>query len=162
MLPIVARRAWRPYSITASFSYAFSIVSAPELGVFYHDLLATVQPMGHLRSFPSSLYVQIIAATVDEGYFRRIVDHSEISARDVDIIHALCLGARHIVDLGCGRGGFASVCGQEGNGVTGLDNEPAAARICRGQGLPLLLGDVVALPFASASLDEVASQLRTA
>ncbi len=33
MLLLVARCAERPYSIPASFGYAFSIASAPELGV---------------------------------------------------------------------------------------------------------------------------------
>ena len=92
---------------------------------------------------------------MDEGYFRHIVEHPEISAQDVDIIHALYPDARHIVDLGCGRGGFASVCGQERDGVIGLDNDPTAASICLAQGLPCLLGDVGALPFASSSFDVV-------
>lgn len=92
---------------------------------------------------------------MDEGYFRHIVEHPEISARDVRIIRTLHGDASHIVDLGCGRGGFVSICRQQLGGVIGLDNNSAAARICRGQGLPFLLGDVRALPFASQSLDVV-------
>lgn len=92
---------------------------------------------------------------MDEGYFRHIVEHPEISARDVRIIKTLYPGARHIVDLGCGRGGFVSACRQELKGTVGLDNHPAAARICRDQGLPFLLADIHALPFASRSLDVV-------
>ena len=92
---------------------------------------------------------------MDEGYFRHIVEHPEISARDVGIIQTLQPDARHIVDLGCGLGGFVSICRQELDEVFGLDNDPAAASICRGQGQPFLLGDVGALPFASQSLDVV-------
>ena len=98
---------------------------------------------------------------MDWGYLNHLVEHPEISARDVGIILTLHPGARHIVDLGCGRGGFVSSCRQELDGVIGFYNDPAPARICRGQGLPLLLGDVAALPFVSASLDEVVSPLRT-
>jgi ubiquinone/menaquinone biosynthesis C-methylase UbiE len=39
--------------------------------------------------------------------------------------------------------------------VLGLDSNPVAARICRAQGLPFVLGDVASLPFASGSLDVV-------
>lgn len=92
---------------------------------------------------------------MDEGYFRHIVEHPEISERDVRIIRTQVPKARRIVDLGCGRGGFVSICGQVLDGVVGLDNDPAAARICRAQGLPCLLGDVCSLPFTAASLDVV-------
>jgi SAM-dependent methyltransferase len=92
-----------------------------------------------------------MASTVDEGYFAHIKEHPEISAEDVAIIRRLLPGARRIVDVGCGRGGFVQACA----GSLGFDSEPAAARICRAQHLPFVLGDAEHLPFASDSLDVV-------
>jgi len=92
---------------------------------------------------------------MDEGYFRHIVEHAEISSRDVRLIRRLHPSANRIVDLGCGRGGFVETCGRELVTALGVDNESAAAAICRTRQLPFLLGDAASLPFASASLDVV-------
>jgi SAM-dependent methyltransferase len=92
---------------------------------------------------------------MDEGYHSHIIEHPEISVRDVRILRTHQPSARRIVDVGCGRGGFVDICRQQMEGVLGLDPEPSAARICDAQGLPFLLGDAVALPFVSGSLDVV-------
>ena len=92
---------------------------------------------------------------MDEGYFRGIKEHPEISIRDVRIIQRHHASPDLVVDLGCGRGGFVAMCRKAEVDAIGVDNEPVAAAICRAQGLPFLLADVTALPFASASLDVV-------
>ena len=92
---------------------------------------------------------------MDEGYFKHIREHPELSAEDVAIIGERLPGARRIVDIGCGRGGFVALCWRELGGAIGLDNERAAGRICREQGLPFVLADAEHLPFAGASLDAV-------
>lgn len=92
---------------------------------------------------------------VDEGYLRHITEHRVVSARDIQIIQACSPGARHIVDLGCGRAGFALESRGQLPDILGLDRLPAAARISRTENLPFLLADVAALPFASASIDVV-------
>lgn len=92
---------------------------------------------------------------MDEGYFRHIVEHPELSARDVRLIQQQAARARRIVDIGCGRGGFVEACRRELGDALGLDNEPAAARLCRSQRLPFVLGDAERLPFATGSLDVV-------
>jgi SAM-dependent methyltransferase len=92
---------------------------------------------------------------VDEGYFRHITEHPEISARDVALIRWLFPQARRVVDLGCGRGGFVAAGRDAGLGAIGVDNHPAAGRLCRSLGLPVVLGDGAALPFAAGALDVV-------
>ena len=96
-----------------------------------------------------------MAAIMDEGYFKHIIEHPELSAQDVALIRKHLPDARRIVDVGCGRGGFVEICGRELGDAIGLDNEAAAARICRAQGLPFVLADAERLPFAPGSLDVV-------
>jgi SAM-dependent methyltransferase len=96
-----------------------------------------------------------MASTVDEGYFSHIKEHPEISADDIAVIRRLLPGARRIVDVGCGRGGFIAACRRDLGDATGFDNEAAAARICRAQGLPFVQGDGEHLPFRDGSLDVV-------
>lgn len=92
---------------------------------------------------------------MDEGYFKHIVEHPELSAQDVAIIGKRQPDARRIVDIGCGRGGFVAICRRELGEALGLDSEEAAARICRAQGLPFVLANAEHLPFISGSLDVV-------
>lgn len=92
---------------------------------------------------------------MDEGYLRHIKEHPEVSARDIKIIQACSPGARYIVDIGCGRGGFALKSRGQLPDVLGMDRLPAAAHISRAENLPFLLADVSALPFTSASIDVV-------
>jgi SAM-dependent methyltransferase len=92
---------------------------------------------------------------MDEGYFAHIVEHPEISARDVELIKRHQPNARRVVDIGCGRGGFVEICRQQIGAGLGLDNEPAAAHICRADGIPFVLGDAQRLPFARDSMDVV-------
>jgi len=92
---------------------------------------------------------------MDEGYFRHITEHPELSARDVRLIRGQAPGGRWIVDIGCGRGGFVEACRRELGDGLGLDNEPAAARLCRSQGLPFVLGDAEQLPFGRDAIDVV-------
>ena len=90
---------------------------------------------------------------MDEGYFKHIIEHPELSLDDARSIRKHLPSARRIVDIGCGRGGFVEVCRRQLGDALGFDNEPAAARICRAQGLPFVLGDAERLPFRSDSLD---------
>ena len=92
---------------------------------------------------------------MDEGYFKHIVEHAELSAADVESIRGHLPDARRVVDIGCGRGGFVELCRRQLGDGLGLDNEPAAARICREQGLPFVLADAERLPFIDGSLDVV-------
>ncbi len=92
---------------------------------------------------------------MDEGYFKHIVEHAELSAADVESIRSHLPDARRVVDIGCGRGGFVELCRQQLGDALGLDNEPAAARICREQRLPFVLADAERLPFIDGSLDVV-------
>lgn len=96
-----------------------------------------------------------MACVMNDGYFRHIREHPEISSKDIAIIGQLMRDARRVVDIGCGRGGFVEACHRELGAGVGLDSELTAARMCRAQGLPFVLGDALRLPFASASLDAV-------
>lgn len=92
---------------------------------------------------------------MDEGYFKHIREHPELSTEDARIIDKLLPDARRIVDIGCGRGGFVEICRNEVGDAIGLDNEPAAAGLCRAQGLPFVLGSADRLPFSDDALDAV-------
>jgi SAM-dependent methyltransferase len=82
-------------------------------------------------------------------------EHPEISERDVGIIAEQLPDARRILDIGCGAGNFLATCRERLGGGVGIDPSPASARLCRAQGLPVLLADGSALPFASGSLEVV-------
>lgn len=75
-------------------------------------------------------------------------------------------GAVTILDVGTGSGDIARHLRRHGEragiGIipVGLDRHRSAAAMCRGSGVPCMVGDVAALPFADASVDIVlASQL---
>ena len=92
---------------------------------------------------------------MNEGYHSHIIEHPEISVQDAKILRKYVRGARRIVDVGCGRGGFVETCLSWNGGGIGLDPELSAGRICTARELPFVLGNAVALPFMSASLDVV-------
>ena len=92
---------------------------------------------------------------MNEGYFKHITEHPELSAQDAQLIRRYQPNVRRIADIGCGRGGFVETCRRELGTGLGLDNESAAARICRANGIPFVLGDAEHLPFGPGSLDVV-------
>ena len=92
---------------------------------------------------------------MNEPYYEFIGEHPEISERDIQIIAERMPGARRIVDIGCGAGGFLAMCRERLGDPVGIDASPVSARLCRAQRLPVLLADGAALPFASGSLDVV-------
>ena len=92
---------------------------------------------------------------MDEGYFKHIAEHPELSREDAAIIRRRMPDANRILDVGCGRGDFVELCRHEFQAGLGLDSQAAAARICRSQGLPFVLADAERLPFAGSSLDVV-------
>lgn len=98
---------------------------------------------------------QVQPTAADEGYFKHIIEHPELSFADVKSIREELPGARRVVDIGCGRGGFVDAWRREQGDALGLDNNLAAARICRAQSLPMVLADAERLPFADSSLDVV-------
>ena len=95
------------------------------------------------------------AAGTTERYYEFIGEHPEISERDIRIIAEWMPGARRIVDVGCGAGGFVAMCRERLGDAVGMDSSPGAVRLCRAGGLPAVLADGAGLPFASGSLEVV-------
>lgn len=81
-----------------------------------------------------------------------IYDHFDGERRDLDVYLALVqeLGARSILDVGCGTGAFACLASSHGFEVTGV--EPAQASLVYAQGKPnagrvrWIVGDATTLP----------------
>jgi len=65
------------------------------------------------------------------------------------------IGARDVLDIGCGGGGLARALAARGHAVTGLDPAEAAIAAARAH-VPdarFVVGAAEALPFAKASFD---------
>jgi O-antigen chain-terminating methyltransferase len=68
-------------------------------------------------------------------------------AEYVPIFH----GARHVLDVGCGRGEFLALLREEGIGARGIDINAAMVDVCRQQGLDAVEAD--ALTYLEAQPD---------
>lgn len=88
-----------------------------------------------LRAAPDSVY------TAFENRFRG--ERGEIRSRQADYV-PLFHGRAPVVDLGCGRGEFLDLLRAEGIAARGVDGNANAVRECRGRGLDVAEGDLVA------------------
>lgn len=61
------------------------------------------------------------------------------------------------LDLGCGTGISTKIVSESGFHVVGLDISFHMARIARGKGLSVVLGDFMRLPFADSSFSSIIS-----
>ena len=89
-----------------------------------------VQPGG----FDSHKYVGF------EDHFRGSQD--EIRRRVADYV-PMFLGARDVLDVGCGRGEFLALLSEDGIEARGIDINGAMVEVCRQQGLDALEADAV-------------------
>lgn len=90
-----------------------------------------------------------------ETYYQFIREHPEVSERDIKIIAEERPESGRILEIGCGAGGFLDMCRTLPGDVLGIDQDPAATRICRDRKLPVLLADGEVLPLASGSIDVI-------
>lgn len=88
-------------------------------------------------------------------YYQFIREHPEVSERDIKIIAEERSESGRILEIGCGAGGFLDMCRGLPGDVLGIDQDPAATRICRDRQLPVLLADGEALPLASGSFEVI-------
>lgn len=66
-------------------------------------------------------------------------------------------GAETVLEVGCGTGHFTRWLAERGFRVLGLDISPAMlAEAAKRNGIPYVIGDALALPFADGSFDIVA------
>jgi SAM-dependent methyltransferase len=99
--------------------------------------------------------VGVTGLAIDERYYTFIREHPEMSDHDIGTLKTHLPAAERILDLGCGAGSFVAMCRERlGHGM-GLDPSVPAVRLCRNQGLPVVLADGAILPFATGSLDVV-------
>lgn len=79
--------------------------------------------------------------------YRRFEDRHRGSAEDVRQMLAPYLprfeGCRRVVDLGCGRGEFLSLLGEQGIGGYGVDSDETMVEAARAQGLEVVLEDAI-------------------
>jgi 2-polyprenyl-3-methyl-5-hydroxy-6-metoxy-1,4-benzoquinol methylase len=93
------------------------------------------------------------------GYYGRLVEHTDIYRRDVDLIrHALGDG-RHIdvLDLGFGKGGFLELARSHFN-VTGVDINLEAVKHAKDRGHTVFLEDVRKTHFKDGLFDAIYSK----
>ena len=90
-----------------------------------------------------------------ETYYQFIREHPEVSERDIKIIMDERPRPGRILEIGCGAGGFLEMCRSLPGDVLGIDQDPAAVRICRDRRLPVLLADGEVLPLAAGSIGVV-------
>ncbi|MDP8220550.1 MAG: class I SAM-dependent methyltransferase [Candidatus Stygibacter frigidus] len=57
---------------------------------------------------------------------------------------------RNVIDIGCGSGNFIKHALEK---ISGIDNNPEAVRWCKQQGLNVISGDALDLPFEAESYD---------
>jgi SAM-dependent methyltransferase len=87
------------------------------------------------------------------SYLQSIREHPEISLHDIRILRRYLPGARRIVDVGCGQGGFLALCGREFELAVGLDLSAEAVRMCLAQKASGVRAHALFLPLRTESLD---------
>ena len=90
-----------------------------------------------------------------DGRLTHIHEHPEIGERDLRLIRAHLPGARTILDVGAGRGGFVRQAIQAGFRALALDCEPDVQAIWRREGVRGVLGDAFNPPLRLHSFDVV-------
>lgn len=67
------------------------------------------------------------------------------------------LSGLRVLDSGCGSGSLVELLGAQGAYATGIDLSPVSVARGRDRGLPLFVGNQLALPFADATFDAALS-----
>jgi len=90
-----------------------------------------------------------------EGPLAHLREHPEVIAADLRLIAHYSPQAKHILDVGAGRGTFVKEAERHGFGACGLDSQPESPIVwMRGQ-VPGVLGDGAAAPFTNSCFDVV-------
>ena len=90
-----------------------------------------------------------------DGPLAHIREHAELIEADIRLLRRLLPPDGRVLDLGAGRGSFVAAAQRRGVRAVALDLEPAAAAIWRRAGVPGLIGDGNATPFADGCFDAV-------
>jgi SAM-dependent methyltransferase len=121
-----------------------------------HDSGATRRPCPQTVLTSLSGRAQTVAVVVDaifsEPRLAEVYDPLEADRSDLDVYAALPgeLGARSVLDIGCGTGTFACLLARQGSAVTAVDPAPASLAVALGKPgadrVRWLHGDATALP----------------
>ncbi|QDV34208.1 class I SAM-dependent methyltransferase [Tautonia plasticadhaerens] len=108
------------------------------------------------RSAAASRHESTVASRFDalEARFRDEVPADDFRLSAI-LRHLGPIDGRLVLDLGCGKGRFASKLARRGARVVGLDVSGAMLRAARDSGLPVALGSIRRLPIPDGGIDAV-------
>jgi SAM-dependent methyltransferase len=107
-------------------------------------------PSQDVRTSTAGAYDRI----VDEYVRRNTAINADLVEFRQDFARAVRDGG-HVLDVGCGPGRDVVYFNGQGFTVAGLDASRNMARHARSQGVPVLIGDMRAMPVALGSLDGI-------
>lgn len=128
----------------------FQIVACEGCGLM--RLAPQPRPEDLARYYPRDYWYapdETLAAGLEQWYRRLVLrDHVGFVSRAL----AECGESGAVLDVGCGGGLFPRMLRERGWPALGLDSSPEAAAVAwRGNGVPVLCGDLAQAPLAAAS-----------
>lgn len=161
-----------PNETTGDYAIDEEVVLAPDDGPgttakvryrqFYDDITRRLAATGMADASFFLNYGYVSLGNGDEA--RLAVDEVEFNSNSIRLAYELVgstdLAQKHVLDIGCGRGGTAALLADEFHAVvTGVDLSPEAVAFCRrthnSPGLRFLVGDAEHVPLEDNSFDVV-------
>jgi SAM-dependent methyltransferase len=110
-------------------------------------------PISDKRAFYSQ---PAVTATYEQQRFGG-ASGARVNEREIELALGLLPAVGSVLDLATGTGRLARAIADRGQPVVGLDYSPSMAAMAAGRGVPTVVGDGFALPFAGGSFDAVVS-----